>query len=67
MGMFEENMHDMINKLGKQLAGYAAQSEGKGGQVVELSGISKMQQAMADMTTALNRAVTAIEQMAEGA
>ena len=64
MGMFEENMHDMINKLGKQLAGYAAQSEGKGGQVVELSGISKMQQAMADMTTALNRAVTAIEQMA---
>ena len=67
MGMFEENMHDMINKLGKQLAGYAAQPEGKGGQVVELAGISKMQQAMADMTTALNRAVTAIEQMAEGA
>lgn len=67
MGMFEENMHDMMDKLGKQLAGYAAQSEGKGGHVVELGGITKMQQAMTDMTAALNRAVTAVEQMAAGA
>ena len=67
MGMFEENMHDMMDKLGKQLAGYAAQSEGKGSHVVELGGITKMQQAMTDMTAALNRAVTAVEQMAAGA
>ncbi len=67
MGMFEENMHDMMDKLGKQLSEYAAQGDTKGGQVVELAGISKMQQAMADMTAALNRAVTAVEQMAAGA
>ncbi|NLB39542.1 MAG: hypothetical protein GX810_09925 [Clostridiales bacterium] len=67
MGMFEENMHDMMDKLGKQLSEYATQGDTKGGQVVELAGISKMQQAMADMTGTLNRAVTAVEQMAAGA
>jgi hypothetical protein len=68
MGMFEENMHDMMDKLFKQLSSMA-QPEGstKGGQVVELTAISKMQQAMADMTVALNRAVIAVEKLAEGA
>lgn len=69
MGMFEENMHEVMDKLAKQLSGLgAAGREGKGGAApLDLAAVSKMQQAMADMTAALNRAVTAVEQMAEGA
>lgn len=73
MGMFEENLHDMVSEMGKQLKALAAalpkdtrESAAKG-VAVDLSAMNKMQQAMADMTVALNRAVTAVEQMAEGA
>ncbi len=66
MGMFEENMHDMMKELGKQLSGLAS-PKGKGENVVDLGSVSKLQQAMADMTAALNKTVVAIQQMAEGA
>lgn len=66
LGMFEENMHDMMKELGKQLSGLAA-PKGKGENVVDLGSVSKLQQAMADMTSALNKTVVAIQQMAEGA
>lgn len=66
LGMFEENMHDMMAELGKQLSGIAL-SKGKGENVVDLGSVSKLQQTMADMTAALNKTVIAIGQMAEGA
>ncbi len=69
MGMFEENMHDMMTQLGRQLAGMANTQgkDAKGNPVIDLTSISKLQQAMTDMTAALNKTVVAIEQMAEGA
>jgi len=69
MGMFEENMNDMMGQLGRQLAGMAGAQgkDAKGSPVIDLTGVSKLQQAMADMTSALNKTVVAIEQMAEGA
>ena len=66
MGMFEENMHDMMQGLAKQL-GAIGRDQAKGDQVVDLGSVSRLQQAMADMTSALNRTVVAIQQMAEGA
>ena len=68
MGMFEENMHDMMTELGKQLNGlHKALSKGQQDSVIDLTGISRLQQAMTDMTAALNKTVVAIQQMAEGA
>ncbi len=75
MGMFEENLHDMVAEMGRQLSALAkaqgkkgeGEGDAKGGAVIDLSAMSKMQQAMADMTAALNRAVTAVEQYAAGA
>lgn len=64
LGMFEENMHDMMQELGRQLG---ALSKGKGENVVDLGSVSKLQLAMSDMTAALNKTVVAIEQMAQGA
>lgn len=68
MGMFEENMHDMMTELGKQLGGLSHQ-QGKGEKeaLVDLGSVSRLQQAMTDMTAALNKTVVAIQQMAEGA
>jgi hypothetical protein len=68
MGLFEENMHDMMNELGRQLKEYAKPQGTDSKPAAELTAISKMQQTMADMAAALNRAITAAEQkMAEGA
>ncbi len=68
MGLFEENMHDMMNELGRQLKEYAKPQGADSKPAAELTAISKMQQTMADMAAALNRAITAAEQkMAEGA
>ncbi|MHC1785713.1 MAG: MotA/TolQ/ExbB proton channel family protein [Christensenellales bacterium] len=66
LGMFEENMHDMMRELGKQLTGIT-KTQGKGENVVDLASVSKLQIAMSDMTAALNKTVVAIQQMAEGA
>lgn len=64
MGMFEENMHDMMKELGRQLSDYskAQQKDAKG--EVDLAGFSSMQQAMTDMTAALNKGLIALEQKA---
>ncbi len=67
LGMFEENMHDMMNELGKQVTGIGKPQPGKDGKAegtLDLVSASKLQQAMADMTGALNKTVIAIEQMA---
>ena len=67
MGLFEENMQDVMKELGRQLSGITAApaTPGKADQVLDLQSISKLQQAMADMTAALKTNVTAMEQMAE--
>ena len=68
MGLFEENMHDMMRELGRQLKDYSKQQSTDGKPVAELAAITKMQQTMADMAAALNRAIAAAEQkMAERA
>ncbi|NLC32414.1 MAG: hypothetical protein GX781_03860 [Clostridiales bacterium] len=64
MGMFEENMHDMMKELGRQLSEYSqSQPKGTKGEV-ELAGFTRMQQAMTEMTAALNKALIALEQKA---
>lgn len=62
MGMFEESMTDMTQKL---VADLKAATEG--GSAVDLKQFSRVQQALADMTQALNKATQAANQMAEGA
>ena len=60
-------MHDMMNELGKQVTGIGKPQPGKDGKAegtLDLVSASKLQQAMADMTGALNKTVIAIEQMA---
>lgn len=62
MGMFEENMHDIMKELGRQLAEYnklqAKDHQGELG----LASVSRMQQTMTEMTSALNRAMIALDQ-----
>ena len=61
MGMFEENMHDMMKELGRQLKEFSKSQEDTG-KPAELAAISKMQQTMAEMAASLNRAIAAAEQ-----
>lgn len=64
MGLFEENMHDMTSKMVKDLS---AAMDNRGESALDLKQFSRVQQALNDMTQALNRATRAAEQMAEGA
>jgi hypothetical protein len=64
MGLFEENMHDMTLKMVKDLT---AAMDNRGESTLDLKQFSRVQQALNDMTQALNRATRAAEQMAEGA
>ncbi len=65
MGMFEENMTDMTQKMVTDLK--AAMAQGSSGAAADLKQFSRVQQALADMTQALNKATQAANQMAEGA
>jgi polyhydroxyalkanoate synthesis regulator phasin len=62
MGMFEESMTDMTRKMVADLKAAA-----EGGSAVDLKQFSRVQQALADMTQALNKATQAASRMAEGA
>lgn len=62
LGLFEESMHDMSAKLAKDLSG-AIRSKDDG--EADIKQLSRVQQALNDMTKALNRATAAAEQMAE--
>lgn len=64
LGLFEESMHDMSAKLARDLSGAArSDNDGEAG----IKQMSRMQQALNDMTAALNRATAAAEKMAEKA
>ncbi len=65
MGMFEENMRDMMGEMTRQMAGVAAKHPGQTGSEGDLQSLSKLQQAMTDMTAALKTNIVAMEQMAE--
>lgn len=56
LGMFEENMHEMMNELGKQLKEFSRAQEAAG-KPADLAAISKMQQTMAEMAASLNMAI----------
>ena len=62
MGMFEENMHDMMKELGRQLADYNKIQTRDNKAAVEVASVTRMQQAMTDMTSALNKTLIALEQ-----
>ena len=62
LGLFEESMHDMSEKLAKDLSG-AMRSKDDG--EADIKQLSRVQQALNDMTKALNRATAAAEQMAK--
>ncbi len=55
MGMFEDNMRDMMAQFSKQLS-ELQQGAQQSGDVVDVQAISRLQQAMGEMTQALNRA-----------
>ncbi len=66
MGMFEENMRDMMGEMTRQMAGISKkQSTGQGEGGGDLHSLSQLQQAMSDMTAALKTNIIAMEQMAE--
>ncbi len=58
LGLFEESMHDMTSKLANDLKGATAGES-------DIKQLSRVQQALNDMTAALNRATQAAENMAE--
>ncbi len=66
MGLFEENMRDMTQEMVDQLKKAAESAGGEPGPL-DLAQFSRVQQALTDMTQALNRATKAAERMAEGA
>lgn len=66
MGLFEENMRDMTQEMVDQLKKAAESAGGEPGPL-DLNQFSRVQQALTDMTQALNRATKAAERMAEGA
>jgi hypothetical protein len=68
MGLFEENMHDMMRELGARLKEFSKAQNADGKPATEIAAMSKMQQTMAEMADALNRAIVTAEQtMAERA
>ena len=58
MGMFEDNMRDMMGEFSKQLS--ALQKGTQGGEMVDAKAIGRLQQTMGEMTEALNRAAAAL-------
>jgi len=64
LGLFEENMNDVTQKMVSDLG--QALSAGQAG-ALDLKQFARVQTALSDMTQALNRATRAAEQMAEGA
>ena len=58
MGMFEDNMRDMMGEFSKQLS--ALQKGTQSGEMVDTKAIGRLQQTMGEMTEALNRAAAAL-------
>ena len=66
MGMFEENMRDMMGEMARQMSGASLSlKDGQTAPGADLQSLSRLQQAMSDMTAALKTNVIAMEQMAE--
>lgn len=59
MGMFEDNMRDMLSEFSRQLAELQKIAR-QSGEVVDTQAISRLQQTMGEMTQALNRAAQAL-------
>ena len=69
MGLFEENMRDMTQEMVdnlKKAVESAPHAQGEPSPI-DLKQFNRVQQALGDMTQALNRATQAAERMAEGA
>lgn len=63
MGLFEENMRDITQSMVKSIS----EAQKKGNDGLDLKQFSRVQQALSDMTNALNKATHAAERLAEGA
>ena len=59
MGMFEDNMRDMMTEFTRQMQTMDKEA-GQHKDVVDMKAISRMQQTIADMTQALDRATDAL-------
>lgn len=64
MGLFEENMRDMTKKMTEDLGKTLSKDTGSG---LDLKQFGRVQQALNDMTEAVNRAARAANHLAEGA
>ena len=63
LGMFDQNMHSLIETFGEKVD--KMNKDGTSGETAKQLG--QMQQAMAAMTEAMERATTSLERVAKGA